>query len=136
MVDDEPDLLLLLRVNLEGEGHETLLAADGGMALQRLGEHKPDVVLLDMMMPVVDGWAVLEALRSAGDCTPVLVVSAKAQPSDVVRALELGALDYLVKPFDLDHLLDRVAEVVAQTPDQREAARRAVLRSHRAPSGQ
>jgi DNA-binding response OmpR family regulator len=91
IVDDEPDVLLLLRIELEAEGYETLLAADGETAMRRIAEERPDVVLLDVMMPVVDGWGVLRRLADAGSTTRVIVLSAKANDSDVVRALELGA---------------------------------------------
>ena len=126
VVDDEPDILLLLRMNLEAEGHEVLLAADGEMALARIAEHRPDLVLLDVMMPLRDGWGVLEAIDGEGRA--VVMVSAKADPRDAQRALELGALDYLTKPFDLDKLLAVVDEQLARTPAERQAARDLALR--------
>ena len=126
VVDDEPDILLLLRMNLEAEGHEVLLAADGEMALARMAEHKPDLVLLDVMMPLLDGWGVLKAIDGQGRA--VVMVSAKADPRDAQRALELGALDYLTKPFDLDRLLAVVEEQLARTPAERSAAREEALR--------
>jgi DNA-binding response OmpR family regulator len=133
VVDDEPDILLLLRMNLEAEGHDVLLAADGEMALARIAEHKPDLVLLDVMMPLLDGWGVLEAIDGQGRA--VVVVSAKADPRDAQKALELGALDYLTKPFDLDRLLAVVDEQLDRSPAQREAAREAALREMQRPSG-
>ncbi|MGH9186184.1 MAG: response regulator [Acidimicrobiales bacterium] len=105
VVDDEPDILLLHRVNLEAAGHEVFLAADGERALCRMASDLPDVVLLDVMMPVLDGWAVLEALQSRDDGPAVLVVSARSAPADVERATALGAAGYLTKPFDADDLL-------------------------------
>ena len=87
IVDDEPDILLMLRVDLEAEGYETTLAADGETALRRICEERPDLVLLDVMMPVVDGWGVLQRMSAGGHRAPVVVVSAKANEQDAVRAL-------------------------------------------------
>src|SRR5687767_888331 len=111
LIDDEPDILLMLRMSFEDEGHEVVMAADGRMGLERLAEHRPDVVVLDMMMPVVDGWGVLQAMQVQGDETPVVVVSAKSDPKDCKRALELGAVEYVTKPFDLDRLLELTTTV-------------------------
>jgi len=122
VVDDEPDILLLHRLNLEAAGHRVVLAADGVTALERIAEERPDVVVLDVMMPVLDGWGVLERLRVYEAPPPVLVVSAKSSPADVQRAIELGAGDYLSKPYDPEELLRRVAALV-------------VLADHDAPDG-
>jgi two-component system response regulator MprA len=127
LVDDEPDILLMLRMSFEDEGHEIVMAADGRMGLERLAEHRPDVIVLDMMMPVVDGWGVLEAKQVEGDHTPVVVVSAKSDPKDCKRALELGAVEYVVKPFDLDRLIALVAAVAAEDDVAREARRQAAI---------
>ncbi|MCU1378366.1 MAG: response regulator with CheY-like receiver domain and winged-helix DNA-binding domain [Acidimicrobiales bacterium] len=127
LVDDEPDILLMLRMAFEDEGHEIVMAADGRMALERLVEHLPDVVLLDMMMPVVDGWGVLDAMKVEGNETPVVVVSAKSDPKDCKRALELGAIEYVLKPFDLDRLLTLVTAVAGEDADAREARRRGAI---------
>lgn len=131
IVDDEPDILLMLRVNLEAEGYQTALAADGETALRRISEERPDVVLLDVMMPVIDGWGVLETLGRQGrldnaECR-VIVVSAKSSERDLVRALELGALDYVQKPFDPDHLIATIGRVLASSPQELEAQRLKVL---------
>ena len=123
VIDDEPDILLMLRMSFEDEGHEVIMAADGRMGLERLAEFSPDVVVLDMMMPVVDGWGVLEAMSVEGDKTPVVVVSAKSDPKDSKRALELGAVEYVVKPFDLDRLLGLVTAVAAEDTDAHDARR-------------
>jgi DNA-binding response OmpR family regulator len=123
IVDDEPDVLLLLRIELEAEGYETVLAADGETAMRRIAEERPDVVLLDVMMPVVDGWGVLRRLSDTGSTTRVIVLSAKANDSDVVRALELGAHEYVTKPFDAAALLLTVAHVLSSAPADLEAGR-------------
>jgi two-component system, OmpR family, alkaline phosphatase synthesis response regulator PhoP len=108
VVDDEPDILLLHRLNLEGAGHEVLLAADGMKALERIDEDRPDCVVLDVMMPVLDGWGVLEALQSRAMAPPVLVVSAKSALADIDLAMSMGAQGYLAKPFNSQVLLDEV----------------------------
>src|SRR6478672_8106607 len=95
VVDDEPDILLLHRLNLESAGHEVLLAADGVKALARIDPDHPDVVVLDVMMPALDGWGVLDALQARPSPPPVLVVSAKSAQEDIDRALAYGAAAYL-----------------------------------------
>jgi len=113
VVDDEPDILLLHRLNLEAAGHEVLLAADGMKALERIDADHPDCVVLDVMMPVLDGWGVLEALQGRLDAPPVLVVSAKSSPADVEHAMSIGARGYLAKPFNAQTLLDQVRTLVS-----------------------
>src|SRR3954447_25191239 len=97
IVDDEPDILLMLRVNLEADGYQTALAADGETALRRIGEEQFDMVLLDVMMPVMDGWGVLENLQHNEQAPMVIVLSAKSAPRDIARAIDLGATDYMTK---------------------------------------
>lgn len=127
VVDDEPDLLAMLRLNLEVEGYDVVDAGDGATALERLdADAGLDLVLLDMMMPVLDGWGVLERLRERPSAPPVVVVSAKSQPRDALRALELGAVDYVVKPFDLEALLDLVAATLERSPAEHDEHRAAV----------
>jgi DNA-binding response OmpR family regulator len=124
IVDDEPDILLMLRVNLEADGFETALAADGETALRRIAEERFDVVVLDVMMPVMDGWGVLQGLADDPGAPRVIVLSAKSSDRDVARALQLGAADYVTKPFspvDLSELLSRVA---GYSPEQLGAHRR------------
>jgi len=123
IVDDEPDVLLLLRVNLEAAGYDTVLAADGETALDRIDDADPDVVLLDIMMPVMDGWGVLRALSDRDTAPRVVVVSAKSSDRDIVRALTSGALDYVTKPFDPDDLVDVVARTVTRSKDELEQYR-------------
>ena len=123
IVDDEPDVLLLLRIELEAEGYETMLAADGETAIRRITEEHPDIVLLDVMMPVVDGWGVLQRLAEQGSTTKVIVLSAKASDGDVAHALELGAHEYVTKPFDPAALLVTVAHVLQSSPADLEAGR-------------
>jgi len=127
IVDDEPDVLLLLRVNLDAAGYETVLAADGETALGRIEDASPDVVLLDIMMPVMDGWGVLRALSERESAPRVVVVSAKSSDRDIVRALTSGALDYVTKPFDPDDLVDVVARTVNSSLDELQKHRQDVI---------
>lgn len=112
IVDDEPDILLMMRVNLEAQGYETAMAADGETALQRVGEEHFDLMLLDVMMPVMDGWGVLDNLPHFENPPRVVVVSAKSSDKDVARALDAGAVDYLTKPFSPNHLAGVIADVL------------------------
>ena len=127
IVDDEPDVLLLLRVNLEGEGFSTVLAADGETALLRIEEDNPDIVLLDVMMPVLDGWGVLRVLAERPGSPPVVIVSAKTTDQDLARAYQLGVADYVTKPFSVDELVTTVRRVLGRNPDDHERHRREVL---------
>jgi DNA-binding response OmpR family regulator len=127
IVDDEPDVLLLLRINLEAAGYQAVLAADGETALERIADSAPDLVLLDIMMPVMDGWGVLQALAGRSDAPLVVVVSAKSSDRDIVRALTSGAMDYVTKPFDPDDLTGVVERVLKSSPDELEEARRATI---------
>ena len=113
IVEDEANLAKGMQFNFEIEGYEVAVAADGAEALERLTAKAPaapafDLVILDVMLPGMDGYAVAERLREAGDYTPILMLTAKSRPEDVVRGLEGGADDYLAKPFDLPVLLARV----------------------------
>lgn len=108
IVEDDPDLLVVLRVNLVSAGLEPILAGDGSTAISRIEVERPDAVLLDVMLPGMDGWQVLEQLHARGNRVPVVVCSAKKNVEDMERAEELGATAYLVKPFDIDRLVDAV----------------------------
>jgi CheY-like chemotaxis protein len=112
VVDDEPDILLLHRLNLESAGHEVLLAADGIKALDRVEADRPDVIVLDVMMPALDGWGVLDRLMGQPAAPPVLVVSAKSAQEDVDRAIACGAAAYLAKPFEADTLIAAVESLL------------------------
>jgi CheY-like chemotaxis protein len=118
VVDDDPTILRLLQVNLEMEGHEVLTAGDGYEALERLREGRPEVVLLDVMMPGLDGWQVCERIRADDDAslasTPVVFLSARAQESDLTRGTEVGADAYVTKPFDPLALIELVERLAAE----------------------
>jgi two-component system response regulator MprA len=108
VVDDEPAVLDAVDRALRLEGYDTELATDGREALDALAAGAPDALVLDLLMPRVDGLEVCRRLRAAGDRTPVLVLTARASVSDRVRGLDAGADDYLVKPFALEELLARL----------------------------
>lgn len=130
VVDDEPAILQMLKMNLEIEGYETILAGDGETAIKRIEFEQPDIVLLDIMMPALDGWQVLQRLQemSLGKPPKVLVVTAKAGERDISKAFELGAVDYVAKPFDVEDLLERVRKVLARTEIETEERRRQLIR--------
>jgi CheY-like chemotaxis protein len=118
LVDDEPAIRTICRVNLEGDGLAVAEAADGTAALEQVRRARPSLVLLDVMMPTVDGWKVAEELAADDETRdiPVVFLSARAAREDRLRAQELGAVGYVVKPFDpvelagvVRDVLDRVA---------------------------
>lgn len=117
IVDDEPDVLLTLRVILEASGFEPSLAADGETALRRIDVEHPDVVLLDIMMPVLDGWFVLAELAGRPKRPRVIVCSAKSADVDKVRARDLGADAYVVKPWDPENLIATIRSVLSGGQD-------------------
>jgi two-component system, OmpR family, response regulator MprA len=108
VVDDEPAVRDAVDRALRLDGHEVALAGDGRAALDAVAVAPPDALVLDLLMPRVDGLEVCRRLRAAGDRTPVLVLTARDAVADRVRGLDAGADDYLVKPFALDELLARV----------------------------
>lgn len=112
VVEDEPVMREVLVDNLEEEGYEVLAAADGEEGRARWTEEEPDLVLLDVMLPLLDGFSLCEAMRAAGAKTPILFLSAKGTPEDRVRGLASGGDDYLVKPFHLPELLLRVQNML------------------------
>jgi CheY-like chemotaxis protein len=113
VVDDEPQVVWMLRFSLEAEGYETFSARDGQAALAEVREHHPKLMLLDVMMPIMDGWTVLEHLQAmpAEDRPKVIVVSARASLRDKAKALELGADAFVAKPFSVDDLLEKLREL-------------------------
>jgi two-component system, OmpR family, response regulator MprA len=115
VVDDEPAVRDSLDRALRLEGYKVELAADGGEALEALAEDSPDAVVLDLMMPRVDGLEVCRRMRAAGDRTPVLVLTARDGVADRVKGLDAGADDYLVKPFALDELLARLRALLRRS---------------------
>ena len=115
VVDDDRGVREAVDRALRVAGFETDLAADGLQALAAIGRRPPDAVVLDVMMPAMDGLAVCRRLRTAGDRTPVLLLTARDAVRDRVHGLEAGADDYLPKPFDLDELLARLRALIRRS---------------------
>ena len=112
VVEDEAHLAEVISDNLRLEGWEVSLAGDGASALRLVREQRPDLVLLDVMLPELDGFAVCQTLRAEGNQVPILFLTAKSGVGDRLRGLELGGDDYLGKPFDLRELIARVRAIL------------------------
>ena len=124
VIDDERDLIELVRYNLDKEGYDVLAASDGTSGLEIATKHKPDLVVLDLMMPGMDGLEICQRMR-ADDRTrriPVIMLTAKAGETDRIVGLEMGADDYVTKPFSPRELVARVKAVLRRTSDQQEPA--------------
>ena len=126
VIDDEAPIRLLCRVNLEAEGMEVIEAQDGTVGVELARSEKPDVILLDVMMPGMDGWEVLQALQ-AGEGTseiPIVFLTARAELRDRAQGLELGGIDYVTKPFNPIDLAPLVNGLLARVErGEREAIR-------------
>jgi DNA-binding response OmpR family regulator len=124
VVDDDPLIAGMLRLVLEGEGYEVSHAEDGRKALDAIHEHPPACVVLDMMMPHVDGFGVLENLKAEGGAqTRIVMLTCCSQEEDVRKALVLGADEYLTKPVDVDFLLNTVRDLLSMEMDEVRARR-------------
>jgi DNA-binding response OmpR family regulator len=135
VIDDEPPIRLLCRVNLEAEGMEVLEAGDGPSGLETARAEQPDVVLLDVMMPGLDGWRVAEELldddRTAS--IPIVFLTARAELRDRARGIDLGGVDYVTKPFNPVELAPLVRELLARVEaGERDEVRREKLSELRA----
>ena len=114
IVEDENNIAELLHLYLEKEGFDTAVANDGGKAVELFRSFAPDLVLLDIMLPVLDGWSVLKKIRSESK-TPIIMLTAKGEVQDKVTGLEQGADDYVVKPFEMKEVLARIHAVLRRT---------------------
>ena len=114
VVEDDRNIAELLQMYLEKEGYTVTVAADGGQGLSKFRANKPDLVLLDVMMPVMDGWAVCRAIRAESQ-TPVIMLTAKGETDDKVAGLKQGADDYITKPFEMKEVLARIEAVLRRT---------------------
>jgi len=123
IVEDELAMRTALADVLEDEGYRVITAADGAAGLDRAIKEKPDLVLLDILMPKLDGFAVCAELRRLGHTEPILMLTAKGQVEDRVTGLDVGADDYLVKPFSTDELLARVRAALRRTQRQAKTVR-------------
>ncbi len=122
LVEDEAHLAEALLFNLRAEGYRTHHAADGETALEYLASEQPDAVLLDVMLPGIEGFEVARQLRAANNFTPILMLTARGRPEDVLEGFEAGADDYLPKPFELSILLARLNSLLRRMHWQRSSS--------------
>jgi DNA-binding response OmpR family regulator len=135
VVDDDPDIVELIQLNLELAGHRVITAGDGRAALDAVQRGTPDAILLDLMMPGLDGWAVIDKLKSRSDREvseiPVFMVTARAEPQNRIRGGIEGAIRYITKPFDPAKLADMIADAVGPgatpEPEQRRRVQQAAM---------
>lgn len=116
LVEDEENLHDVIKLNLELEGFDVVSAVDGKMALEKFKKDQFDIVLLDVMLPFVDGFEVCRQIRLTDQTTPVLFLTAKGTGEDRIKGLKIGADDYLVKPFQLEELILRVGKLIGRKP--------------------
>jgi len=132
VVEDEQPIRKLIDLNLRLENHEVITAADGYEALEQTTAGQPDLIILDIMLPGLDGWEVLKQLRQDANFqdTPVVVLTALVQDADIIRGWQLGADEYITKPFSPVALVKTVQMVLNRTPEERKARReREVVRA-------
>jgi two-component system alkaline phosphatase synthesis response regulator PhoP len=122
LVEDEEHLHEALKLNLEMEGYEVDSAYDGGEALKKIQSAHYDLLILDIMLPSLDGYSITEHMRLNNNQTPILIVSAKNTSANRVQGLKLGADDYLTKPFNLEELLLRVSKLIQKNTQQTNAS--------------
>jgi DNA-binding response OmpR family regulator len=115
IVEDEPDMVLGLKDNFEFEGYEVVTASDGAAGLERARSEHPDLLVLDIMLPKLSGLEVCKTLRAEGFAAPIVMLTARGQEIDKVVGLELGADDYVTKPFSIRELLARVRAILRRT---------------------
>ena len=118
LIEDNDNLAFGLSRSLEGEGYSVEIAADGSLGLAKARAQPPDLIVLDLMLPGVDGYTLLRTLREEGSKTPVLILTARAEEADKVFGFRLGADDYVTKPFGLAELLERVKALLRRTTAQ------------------
>ena len=117
IVEDDHIISELLQLYLKNEGYETVIANDGGEGIDQFRRFRPDLVLLDLMLPVMDGWGVLRTIRQDSK-VPVIMLTAKGETSDKVTGLKQGADDYITKPFEMKEVLARVEAVLRRTAEE------------------
>lgn len=114
VVEDDNNISNLIKMYLDKEGFDVRIAADGGKAVEEFKEKEPDLVLLDVMLPVLDGWGVCAKIRETSKC-PIIMLTAKGEVNDRIHGLEMGADDYVVKPFEMKELLARINAVLRRS---------------------
>lgn len=122
VADDDKNICELIRLYLEKEGYTVVLAHDGEMAVEKFNAETPDLILLDIMMPRLDGWQVCREIRKKAN-TPIIMITAKGETFDKVLGLELGADDYVVKPFDTKEIVARIKAVLRRSVSGAPAAK-------------
>ena len=125
IVEDEKNIVDILRFNLQREGYDTMEAYDGEDGLEKARSGKPDLILLDVMLPRMNGFDVCRALREEGSNVPVVILTAREEETDKVLGLEIGADDYITKPFSMRELIARVGANIRRTAMSAPAARSA-----------
>ena len=125
VVEDSPDLAYGLETNLKIEGYETALAVDGEAALHLYDQFRPDILILDLNIPKLNGYGVLQNLREAGSHVPVLILSAQKEETAKIRGFRLGADDFVTKPFSVLELMARIEALLRRAATQRETVARA-----------
>ena len=126
VVEDDSNIAELLRLYLKKEGFEVDIAGDGGSGVSKFVSFKPDIVLLDIMLPVMDGWEVCRRIRGISS-TPIIMLTAKSETEDKVNGLEMGADDYMTKPFAIEELLARIRVALRKSAKQKDRAAETVL---------
>jgi DNA-binding response OmpR family regulator len=116
LIDDSQDMQKLVGMYLERDGYEVIRASNGKEGLHQLTKHQPDLILLDVMMPEIDGWETCRRIREVSS-VPIIMLTAKSQEKDIVRGLEMGADDYVTKPFDPSELKARVRSLLRRTQE-------------------
>src|SRR5688572_20889993 len=124
VVEDDPDLAFVLKDNLEFEGYTVVTVADGTLGLEKAIALRPDLVILDVMLPGLNGIQVCKGLRERGDQTPVILLTARSQEAEKVQGLDAGADDYVTKPFGVQELLARVRVMLRRSHPPRERLER------------
>jgi DNA-binding response OmpR family regulator len=116
IAEDEPQIANLVKFKLEKSGYEVMWGENGKLALEIVMEHHPDLVILDVMMPIMDGFEVLRSMKEAAETKdiPVIMLTARVMEADVLKGFETGAVDYLTKPFSVSELTARVKSALAR----------------------
>ena len=127
VVDDDKNICELLRLYLEKEGYTVVFAYDGKMALEQFRDENPDFILLDIMLPHLNGWQVCSEIRKESS-VPIVMLTANGETSDTITGLELGADDYVTKPFDPKEILARIKAVLRRTSPKEESEKSNILR--------
>lgn len=117
IVEDDKNIADLLQLYLEKEGYTVVTASDGGMGVEAFRREKPALILLDLMLPVLDGWGVCRTIRQESD-VPIIMLTAKGETTDKVTGLKLGADDYITKPFEMKEVLARIEAVLRRSGDE------------------